>query len=109
MTFRIIFVDVSFIDLEMKFYLQSTHQCRINRYHEKVSYLENLYHACDTIMYYGRRIEGFSFMKVLGEIYPRENVQEELKTKTPREVREKIVAYFDRNHKWFQDKEKGHH
>jgi hypothetical protein len=48
-------------------------------------------------------------MKILGEIYPRENVQEELKFKSPREVREKIVAYFDRNHKWFQDKEKGHH
>ncbi len=57
-----------------------------------------MYHACDAILHYSRRAEGFSFGKVIDELYNKKNPVETLAKMEARQVKERVAEYFDKHY-----------
>jgi hypothetical protein len=57
-----------------------------------------MYHACDAILHYSKKVEGFSFVKVIDELYNKKNPVEGLRSLLPRQVKDKIVEYFEKHY-----------
>jgi hypothetical protein len=53
-----------------------------------------MYHACDAILHYSKKVEGFSFGKVIDELYNKKNPVENLAKMDSRHVKERVVEYF---------------
>ena len=56
-----------------------------------------MYHACDAILHYSKRVEGFVFMKIIDALYNKKEAQELLRKSTPRQVKDKVVEYFEKH------------
>jgi hypothetical protein len=57
-----------------------------------------MYHACDAILHYSKKVEGFSFSKVIDELYNKKNPVENLAKMDSRHVKERVVEYFEKHY-----------